>query len=143
MNFYPRRRRQAPVIIIISLIDVLIVLVVFLLVTTTYRNQPAVKLTLPESNQAPRQQPKPGATDQSVTITVHPGQPNFFIGRKPITADRLTPEFEFAVRLNPEVLVDIRADKDAGIGLVMKVWDSAKAARVKKVQIYTKNQETP
>lgn len=143
MNFYPRRRRLAPAIIIISLIDVLIVLVVFLLVTTTYRNRPAVKITLPESNQTPRQPPKPGATDQSVTITVHLGQPSFFVGLKPITADRLTSELEHAVRLNPDVLVDIRADKDAGIGLVMKVWDSAKAARAKKVQILTKNPGSP
>ena len=37
--------------IIISLIDILIVLLIFLMVTTSFKQFPAVKLTLPESRQ--------------------------------------------------------------------------------------------
>jgi len=39
-------------VIIVALIDILIVLVIFLVVTTTFKQQPALKLALPESNQA-------------------------------------------------------------------------------------------
>src|SRR5262249_47724727 len=52
MKFSNRKRRQAPTIIIISLIDILIVLLIFLMVTTTFKQQPALKLVLPESRQA-------------------------------------------------------------------------------------------
>ena len=52
MRFYVRKRRQAPAVIIVALIDILIVLLIFLLVTTTFKQQPALKLSLPESSQA-------------------------------------------------------------------------------------------
>jgi len=51
MRFLVRKRRTAPAVIIVALIDVLIVLVIFLLVTTTFKQQPAMHLTLPESTQ--------------------------------------------------------------------------------------------
>src|SRR5215468_1692701 len=52
MRFYARKRRQAPAVIIVALIDVLIVLLIFLMVTTTFKQQPALRLALPESTQA-------------------------------------------------------------------------------------------
>src|ERR1035437_1912999 len=52
MRFLVRKRRTAPAVIIVALIDVLIVLVIFLLVTTTFKQQPAMHLTLPDSTQA-------------------------------------------------------------------------------------------
>ena len=67
-SFYPRRRRAAPGIIIIALIDVLIVMLTFLLVSTTYRNQPAVKLALPEVTDAPKEGGTAGKPPLVVTI---------------------------------------------------------------------------
>ncbi len=52
MRFLIRKRRTAPAVIIVALIDVLIVLVIFLLVTTTFKQQPSLRLQLPESTQA-------------------------------------------------------------------------------------------
>ena len=52
MQFYARKRRQPPAVIIVALIDILIVLLIFLMVTTTFKQQPALKLALPESSQA-------------------------------------------------------------------------------------------
>jgi biopolymer transport protein ExbD len=49
MQFYPRKRRHPPAVIIVALIDILIVLLIFLMVTTTFKQQPALKLALPES----------------------------------------------------------------------------------------------
>ena len=57
MRFYIRKRRQAPAVIIVALIDILIVLLIFLMVTTTFKQQPALKLALPESSQAKRPAP--------------------------------------------------------------------------------------
>ena len=52
MRFYVRKRRQAPSVIIVALIDILIVLLIFLMVTSTFKQQPVLKLALPESSQA-------------------------------------------------------------------------------------------
>ena len=139
MKFYPRRRRQAPAIIIISLIDVLIVLVVFLLVTTNFKNQPAVKISLPESRQTAQEQLKAGASEEMLVVTIRREQPNFYVGVRPVTTERLTSELEAAAKVNPNVTVELNADEGAGVGLVFKVWDAAKAARIKNIKIRTKS----
>ena len=52
MNFSVRKRR-APVIIIVSLVDILIILLIFFVVSTTFKkDQPEVKINLPESKTA-------------------------------------------------------------------------------------------
>ena len=55
MQFHVRTRRQPPAVIVVALIDVLVVLVIFLVVTTTFKQQPALKLALPDSTQAKRE----------------------------------------------------------------------------------------
>ena len=52
MRFLIHKRRNTPTVIIVALVDVLIVLLIFLMVTTTFKQQSALKLTLPESSQA-------------------------------------------------------------------------------------------
>src|SRR5690348_18356777 len=47
------RKRRAPVIIIVSLVDILIILLIFFVVSTTFKkDQPEVKINLPESKTA-------------------------------------------------------------------------------------------
>ena len=55
MRFVIRKRRSTPTIIIVALVDVLIVLLIFLMVTTTFKQQPGLKLALPESSQAQKE----------------------------------------------------------------------------------------
>ena len=62
MRFFPKQRRRPPAIIIVALIDILIVLLIFLMVTTTFKQQPALKLVLPESKEA-----KEATSDRSHT----------------------------------------------------------------------------
>src|SRR5260370_19016529 len=89
MRFHVRKRRQAPAVIIISLIDILIVLLIFLMVTTTFKQQPALKLVLPESSQA-----KQGGANQghNLTVTVAKQEPYFYLGPRATTSDRLHEE---------------------------------------------------
>ena len=69
MQFYAHKRRQAPAVIIVALIDILIVLLIFLMVTTTFKQQPALKLALPESSQAQ----KTGASEAPpVVVSIDP-----------------------------------------------------------------------
>src|SRR5438067_7649099 len=86
MRFYIRKRRQAPAVIIVALIDILIVLLIFLMVTTAFKQQPALKIALPEASQAQRS----GAQESPpLVLTIDP-QGNYRLGPKgrPVTLDQ-------------------------------------------------------
>ena len=136
MRFHVRKRRQAPGVIIVALIDILIVLVIFLVVTTTFKQQPALKLALPESTQAQ----KSGAQDQPpLVVTVDPtGSLRLGPEGKPVTVERLKAELSDAVAKTPELRLAISADKTAPFGQIVKIMDAAKESHVKVVSAFTK-----
>lgn len=134
MRFLVKKRRQAPTIIIISLIDILIVLLIFMMVTTTFKQQPSLKLALPESKQS-----KPGVTETTLIITVAKQEPFLYLGNLPITSDRLQAELASRAQRNPQIMMSIRADKEAPFGQIIKVMDAAKAANIKSVSAVTMN----
>jgi biopolymer transport protein ExbD len=129
MRFYLRKRRQAPAIIIVALIDILIVLLIFLMTTTAFKQQPALKLALPESSHAE----KSGAReDAPIVVSIDPkGNLRFGPQGKPVTVDLLTQEITAAAAKNPNLRLAISADKDAPWGQVVKVMDAAKSAKIK------------
>ncbi len=136
MRFYVRKRKQAPAIIIVALIDILIVLLIFLMVTTTFKQQPALKLALPESNQAQ----KTGAQETVPLIVTIDPQGNLRLGaeNRPVTVDRLKEELLAAVGRTPDLRLAISADKAAPFGQIVKVMDAAKDAKIKAVNAFTK-----
>jgi biopolymer transport protein ExbD len=116
-------------VIIVSLIDVLIVVLIFLMVTTSFKQQPALKLVLPKSNQ-----PKTGATagDKEVIVTIPKSGPLYF-KNDPVTFDKLEQRLKEAFAANPNMILAIRADTAAPWGEVVKVRDAANAAKIKIV----------
>lgn len=128
------KRRRTPTVIVVSLIDVLLVVLIFLMISTTLKNEPpALKLSLPESDQA-----KPGATENKpVVISISSNAPYFYLQERPITFDHLQKELASAVNQNPHVRVAIKADKQAPWGEFVKVWDAAKAANVAGISAIT------
>src|SRR5689334_16997469 len=92
MRFYVRKRRQPPAIIIVALIDILIVLLIFLMVTTTFKQQPALKLSLPESSSAQ----KSGAQEAAPLVVAVDPQGNLRLGveGKVVTVDQLKAELQ-------------------------------------------------
>ena len=129
MRFYPRQRRRPPAIIIVALIDILIVLVIFLMVTTTFKQQPALKLALPESSQAV----KTGASESAPLIVSIDTRGDLRLGAdaRPVTLERLREELAQAVARDPDTRLAISADKAAPWGQVVHVMDAAKEAKVK------------
>ena len=136
MRFLTRKRKQTPTIIIVALIDVLIVLLIFLMVTTTFRQQPALKLVLPESSQAQ----KAGAQEQAPLIVSIDTKGNLRLGTDalPVTDERLRSEFKSRAEKDPDLKVAISADKDAPFGQIIKVMDAAKEAHIKMVNAFTR-----
>src|ERR1044071_9605866 len=105
MRFFVRKRRQTPTVIIVALIDILIVLLIFLMVTTTFKQQPTLKLALPESSQAQ----KTGAQEAPPLVVSIDPSGNLRLGPegKPVTADRLKTELLEAVAKTPDLRLAI------------------------------------
>ena len=136
MRFYIHKRKQAPAIIIVALIDILIVLLIFLMVTTTFKQQPALKLALPESSQAV----KTGAHEEVPLIVSIDSTGNLRLGpeAKPVTVERLKDELLSAAAKTPGLKLAISADKSAPFGQIIKVMDACKEAGIKAVNAFTK-----
>jgi biopolymer transport protein ExbD len=138
MRFFIRKRRQPPAIIIVALIDVLIVMLIFLMVTTTFKQQPALKLALPESAHAQ----KSGASEDAPFIVSIDTEGNLRIGGEgeglPVTVEVLRAELRTRVQQNPELRLALRADTKAPFGQIVKVMDASKEAKVKTVSAFTK-----
>ena len=133
MQFIAHNHRQAPSVIIVSLIDVLLVVLIFLMVTTTFKQQPAVKLALPESKQE-----KIGASDHSLEVTISK-EGILSLKGNAVTKDILEKRLEEAVLANPDTTLAIRADKDAPWGRVVNVMDAAKAANIKVASAFIRS----
>ena len=140
MKFSNRKRRQAPTIIIISLIDILIVLLIFLMVTTTFKQQPSLKLVLPESKYA-----KEGNSDASHTllVTVARQEPYFYIQKRPVTSDRLQEELNSDAAKDPNISVLLWPDTGAPFGQVIKAWEAVRTAGIKNAQLAAKKPAQP
>lgn len=136
MRFPIRKRRQTPAVIIVALIDVLIVMLIFLLVTTSFKQQPALRLALPESSAAA----KSGANDEPPLIVSIDASGTLRLGpdARAVTSDRLKEELLAEAAKNPAVKLAINADKAAPFGQIVMVMDAAKAAGIKGVNAFTK-----
>src|SRR5215469_3122410 len=136
MQFFIHKRRQTPTVIIVALIDVLIVLLIFLMVTTTFKQQPALRLALPESTQAK----KTGANENAPLIVTIDAQGTLRLGTeaRPVTADQLKTELASEAAKKPDLQLAISADKTAPFGKIITVMDAAKEAHIKIVNAFTK-----
>ena len=141
MQFHIRKRRQAPAVIIVALIDILIVLLIFLMVTTTFKQQPALKLALPESSQAK----KTGANETPPLIVNIDPKGMLYLGAdaKPVTMERLKEELLAALAKKPDLQLAISADTAAPFGVIVKIMDAAKEAGIKMVNAFTKEPGKP
>jgi biopolymer transport protein ExbD len=145
MRFLVRKRRSAPTVIIVALVDVLIVLLIFLMITTTFKQQPALRLQLPESTQAL----KDGATTNElpyiVNITAMASNAIIYVNNDPdpIPFDSLKARLQQAVAKNPQLKLAIRADRNAPWYRIVNVMDIAKELKIKAVSASTKEAGKP
>lgn len=129
MEFFPRKKKSPPAVIIVALIDVLIVILIFLLVTTTFKQQPALKLTLPESSQGMKE----GTSELAPVFITIDKEGRIYIGAKsePVGVETLQAQLTALVRANPLVRIAVEADEGAPLGSFVKVTDAVRGAGVK------------
>ena len=112
---------------IVSLIDIFAILLIFVIVSTTFKKQqPYIRIKLPESKSAVSSTPK----NEPLVLSISKESEVFFLNRK-VEMERLTPLLKELVSRDPETALALNADKDAPFGSVMRVMDSLKEAGVK------------
>jgi biopolymer transport protein ExbD len=139
MHFLIHKRRNTPTIIIVALVDVLIVLLIFLMVTTTFKQQSALKVTLPESSQAK----KSGANENPPFVVSIDTNGVYYLGKVPKTYEQLKGELVSQAAKNPKLILAIDADEKAPWGKVVKIRDAAAEAKIKTLVAYTKEAGKP
>jgi len=137
MRFLVRKRRSAPAVIIVALIDVLIVLVVFLLVTTTFKQQPQLKLALPDSTQAQ----KSGANENPPVVVSVDAHGMYYLEKLPRTLEQIRGELRTRAAQNPKLVLAINADEAAPWGHIVKLRDAAADAGIKSLVAFTKDRQ--
>jgi biopolymer transport protein ExbD len=140
MRFLVRKRRNAPTVIIVALVDVLIVLLIFLMVTTTFRQQPTLKLQLPESSAAVKE----GATTNEPPFIVNiMSNAVIIVDKNVVSYDNLEGRLQQAVAKNPQLHLVINADRNAPFYRIVGVMDFAKKLKIKSVSASTKDSSKP
>ena len=134
MHFNVRKRRNTPTVIIVALVDVLVVLLIFLMVTTTFKQQPALKLALPESSQARKDGSTTNALPFQINIT---SNAVIVLDRAPIPFDTLKDRLSQEVAKNPDLKLAINADRNAPFYRIVNVMDIAKELKIKSVSAST------
>ncbi|MGH7983143.1 MAG: ExbD/TolR family protein [Candidatus Udaeobacter sp.] len=135
MNFAVRKRR-APLIIIVSLVDILIILLIFFVVSTTFKkDQPELKINLPESKTAEK---RPGELEHAIVSIDQDDQ--IKLDGRAVGVDELAG----AVRDLPgarKSTLALQADRKASFGTIVRVMDELKVAGVKNLPAFTKEEK--
>jgi biopolymer transport protein ExbD len=134
MHFLVRKRRNTPTVIIVALVDVLVVLLIFLMVTTTFRQQPTLKLALPESSQAQKSGVTTNEPPFIVSIT---SNAVIVLDKSPIPFENLKARLQAEVAKNPSLKLAINADRNAPFYRIVNVMDIAKELKIKSVSAST------
>lgn len=129
----PRKRK--PIINITSLIDVLFLLLIFFMVSSTFKEQPGMKLELPESKSFEQTEIKELVLQIKIDDS---GREELVLNSQPIVIDSLAARLGAMSDQVEDKTLTIKADKKIQHGLVVKVMDVAKQSGFKKLIIATK-----
>jgi biopolymer transport protein ExbD len=139
MRFLIHKRRNTPTIIIVALVDVLIVLLIFLMVTTTFKQQSALKLSIPESSQAK----KTGANENPPFVVSIDNHGIYYLEKLPVIFDDFRKELLKQAAKNPQLVLAINAETNAPWGAIVRVRDVAAEAKIKTLVAFTKEKAAP
>jgi biopolymer transport protein ExbD len=120
-----RHRRPVPAIPIVSLIDILVILLIFFIATTTFRrNKTHVKIALPESKAMGENSP---SQDVRVPIAITKDK-DILLDGDLVPEEGLEEALKRLRAGRPGVRLELEADTDAALGVLVKVWDALRAA---------------
>jgi len=120
------KRRVAPSVPIISLIDILAILLIFFIVTTTFRkNEALLNISLPSAGKMASN----ATPEQRITIAVTKEE-EIYIQDQPVPLENLAATLVQMKQANPEVKLELKADEDLPLGILVGVWDAFNEAGI-------------
>ena len=129
---YKRPRHSNVVLNLTPLIDIVFLLLVFFMLTAHFVEDQALVVDLPDADNAP------AATEHEEIVTVIiSAQGEILIHNQLTPDDELVEYLRSALDKSEERIVRIRGDKEANLGVAVKVLDAAEAAGAKAVDILT------
>jgi biopolymer transport protein ExbD len=126
MKFHTAKHRT-PAIPLVSLIDILAILLIFFIATTTFKKKESlVNVTLPQSSEmkASAEPTRRVALTLTKEETIH-------LGEQPVAIEDLAAALRAFKAANPNDKLELKADQEVPIGLLVKIWDAATKAEVK------------
>lgn len=126
MNLRPKKR-AVPQIPIVSLIDIMVILLIFFIATTTFRQTKThMQVALPQSKGMGGTAPAED-TRQSILITK---EQKIFLAGEDVVVDQLAAKLRALRAANPSARLELEADTEAQLGLLVKVWDALREAGI-------------
>lgn len=124
LNLRPRRR-PVPAIPIVSLIDIMVILLIFFIATTTFRDKKVqLKINLPQSKAVGGVETAEAAR-KSITVT---SQKDLFVDGNPVAVEKLAAELVRLKTANPAVKLELQADTETPLGLLVQIWDALRSS---------------
>jgi len=133
MDFVPAKKGRGVIINVTSLIDVMFLLLIFFMVSSTFKNQPAIDLTLPRSSSAVD-------STETPTVVYLTRDSRLFIDDRAVERDDLMDELRRRQAATGEDRVVLRADEHAEHGAVVDLIDLIKESGYRRVSLAAKPQ---
>lgn len=128
VSFYIKKRRT-PVIPIVALVDILTVLLIFFVLTTTFKKEnrnALLKITLPQASSL-----TPAVETASRTALSVTAESEVFLDETPVAIEDLAAAVSAFRQARPAARLELKADENAPLGILVKVWDALAAAGLK------------
>ncbi|MBU0634520.1 MAG: biopolymer transporter ExbD [Candidatus Omnitrophica bacterium] len=115
---------------ITPLVDMVFLLLIFFMLTSSFIIMPGIKINLPKAvtSEAIR--------EKNIIITIN-NENAIYLNEKPITTTELTQHLAEVVKSKKEKPLLIKADKDAQLGIVVKIWDICRKVGITQINIAT------
>jgi biopolymer transport protein ExbD len=131
-------KHRTPSIRMINLVDILLNLLIFFIASTTFRvmtNAPAaVKLSLPEAKTA-EEIGKQQSNHVRITVSADGA---IYLNKERVASAGLEKALREARAKNPELLLELSADKSVAYGTVVTIVDAARAVGIHNITAFTK-----
>ncbi len=125
MKFISVKKAQ-PTVPIISLIDILAILLIFFIATTTFKRKEAlVNVSLPKSTEMVSSTEKLSRVTLAVTK-----DEEITLGEDTVALEELSRMLIDLKRRQPDLKLQLKVDKGVQLGMVVKVWDEARKAKI-------------
>lgn len=123
--------------IIVSLIDILAILLIFFIVTTTFKkNQPQLKIALPESKSAAAAETK----EEPAILEVKDEQ-TLQLDGQPVTLDALAVELRRVNEADPARGIALQADEGVPFRVIVRIIDALRDAGIRNLPAFARPPE--